>query len=193
MRRYEGVVVLCGLLAVPALVLARAPAPHRPDLDAEGSAAVAEELLVKQYGADAKGLKGAKVKFVFQVTEPYAKSENGKSQDLFAIAAAEVSYSGDGLVTLKDARYVEYHYCPEVLMGEKFTGWTHSNSEPALLRFRFAGPIRRFQDIHKSQLEYFEVGNLHCGFGNAHVELIVKRIPDWLSAKLKAGGKMSVK
>jgi hypothetical protein len=55
MRRYPSVVVLCWLIAVPSLLIARAPAP----LDLEESAAAAERRLVKQYGADAKGIKGA--------------------------------------------------------------------------------------------------------------------------------------
>jgi hypothetical protein len=178
-RRYAGVVVLCGLLVIPALLFARAPAPRpRSDPAAEASAAVAEQLLVKQYGANAKGVKGAKVKFSFLVTEPYTGSENGKSQSLFAVAAEAVSFSGDGLVTLKGARFVQHHYCPQVIDGEKFTGWTKSSTDLVLLRFRFARPVRRLQDIHKSQLKEFEIGNAHALYDNAHVELIVKRITD---------------
>ncbi len=112
MYRCGGVVVLCGLFSIPALLSARAPAP-RPRPDLEASAAVAERLLLKQYGPNATGVEGAKVKFVFLVTLPDPGSDNGKIRCLFAIAAAEVSFSDDGLVmTLKDARYVVHRYTP---------------------------------------------------------------------------------
>jgi hypothetical protein len=168
MRRYAGITVLCGLFVIPALLFARAPAPRqRTDPRLDASAAVAERLLVKEYGADAEGVKGAKLFVSFLVTQPDDESENGKNRYLFAVAAGEVSYSGEGLVTFKDARFVLH-----------MSRSKHLTYKSASLRFRFAGPVRRLQDIHKAQLKNFEFPGGERPFDNAHVELIVKRKTD---------------
>jgi hypothetical protein len=71
MSRCASVIVLCWLLADAAPQLAAEPAPPpRPAIDLAASAAAAERLLEEEYGKDAKGVKGAKVKFAFRATEP---------------------------------------------------------------------------------------------------------------------------
>jgi hypothetical protein len=164
MRYYVGIIVLCWLFGGPALLLARDPAPQpRPVPDLDASAGVAERLLVKEYGEDAKGIKGAKIKLAFRVTGADPNRENVKIETLFAIAAEEISYSDDGLVTLKNARFVEHS------PGSKSTG-----PEPALLRLQFAAPVRSLQDIHKAQLKRVERGTETETFKNAEVALVVK-------------------
>lgn len=167
MRRYLGVALLSGLLTLPSLLLADPPAPQPcPEVDLKASAALAEKILAKEYGADTNGIKGAKVKLVLRLTESGRETE-------FAIAAEDIIFSDDGKVTFKNIRQVMHSFSLVEKPGQKVCDMMCTNEKLTMLTIQLSKPVRRIADLNQAQYKSYTLSMIRMN-AQGKIEIIEK-------------------